>query len=194
MLAGFTLMIFLSALHGYRESMTEAHSLFDNKLADTAHFLAVIHNGQVLDDPVINTRLTAFQIWENNQLLHRSAHTPEEPIADFKEGYGNNNFNLHRWRTYSLFDKHSNRWILAAERIDLRYSLAENIIIESVLPVVLMIPFGGILIWIIVTYGLSPLRRLAARLEHKRAGDLRPLPLEKQPVELVQVVKSTNAV
>jgi len=193
MLASITLMIFLSALHGYRLSMTEAHQLFDIKLADTAHFLSVTHNGYDADDSsVVDTRSTAFQIWKDGKLLLRSSHTSVEPIALFTEGYGENNFSNHRWRTYSLYDVRYARWILTAERTDLRYSLAENIIIESVLPVVFIIPLGGLLIWIIVSYGLSPLRKLVTQLENKKADDLSALTVDKQPVELIKLVNSTN--
>ena len=192
-LASITMIIFLSALHGYRQSMVEAHKLFDTRLADTARLLSVSRNEQADGNGVvIDAGLTAIQIWRNGRVLLRSSTAPVVPLAPFAEGYGDNNFNNYRWRTYSYHDARHGRWIQTAERTDLRYSLADNIIIESVLPVMLIIPLGGLLIWTIVSYGLSPLRRLAMQLQSKRADDLSPLPVERQPVELLQVIRSTN--
>ncbi|RKZ91118.1 MAG: two-component sensor histidine kinase [Gammaproteobacteria bacterium] len=76
--------------------------------------------------------------------------------------------------------------------MDIRYVLAENIVLETILPILLMLPLMGILIWTIISYGLSPLRVLAKELGNKRADDLTPLAIDKQPVELIQVVNSTN--
>lgn len=63
---------------------------------------------------------------------------------------------------------------------------------ESVLPVVATLPPLGLLIWLIVGYGLSPLRQLARQLHDKRADDLGALPVDRQPYELRQLIASTN--
>ena len=39
-LASLTLMIFLSALNGYRDSLVKAEQLFDSELVDKAHLLS----------------------------------------------------------------------------------------------------------------------------------------------------------
>jgi two-component system sensor histidine kinase QseC len=70
--------------------------------------------------------------------------------------------------------------------------LAEGIILESVLPVVATLPVAGLLIWLVVGYGLAPLRNLAAQLRSRRAEDLRRIPETRQPVELMQVITTTN--
>jgi len=88
-------------------------------------------------------------------------------------------FLSHRWRAFIYYNEASDLWIITTERIDIRYVLAENIVLETILPVVLMIPFLGILIWSIISFGLSPLRNLAKELENKRADDLTPLSIDK---------------
>ncbi len=134
----------------------------------------------------------AFQIWHQGNLLLRSSHAPQKAIAHFEKGFNDSNFLNHRWRTYSYYNNTSNLWILTAERTDIRYVLAENIILDSILPVVIMLPLLGILIWTIVSFGLSPLRKLAKELGNKRVDDLSPLSIDEQPIELIQVVNSTN--
>lgn len=196
MLAALTLMIFLSALNGYRDSLIKAEQLFDSQLVDKAQLLSVSLS-EPATTPEVNKKnndidFFIFQIWRDNQLILHSIKSPNTPIAPMIQGFSDRNFLNHRWRTYSHYNQDSNVWILTAERMDIRYSLAENVILESVLPVVIMLPLLGILIWTIISYGLSPLRKLATELGNKRADDLSPLAIEKQPVELKQVVNSTN--
>ncbi len=209
-LSTITLVVFLSALNGYKDSMHKAEQLFDMALVDKAYLLSIVfslfnENGYkpLSESRVINLMqakhpeikgndVFMFQIWQDNSLLLRSLQTPKEPISDFKAGFQNKNIIGHRWRTYAFYNDKSHLWILTAERSDIRYVLAENIILETILPVIIMLPLLGILIWILISYGLSPLRKLAQELGNKKADDLSPLPVEQQPVELIQVVNSTN--
>ena len=220
-LSTITLMAFLSALNGYRDSMNKAEQLFDSELMDKAHLLSIAFTahhstnnknltGDTVNDlafsqqdeqpglPGNNQQISrnnvffAFQIWQGDNLLLRSPHAPNTAIAHYEKGFQTRNFLNHRWRTYSYYNQDSNLWIITSERTDRRYVLAENIVLETIIPVVIMLPILGILIWSIITYGLSPLRTLARDLGSKQADDLTPLAIDKQPVELVQVVNSTN--
>lgn len=225
-LSTITLMAFLSALNGYRDSMSKADQLFDSELVDKARLLSMAfsaHHGKQkqsnntpfqnymsnsdLSDLEANNshqngdellrdhesdEFFAFQIWQNDKLLLRSLHAPQSTIAHFEKGFQEINFLNHRWRAYIFYNQTSNLWIITTERMDIRYVLAENIVLETILPVVIMLPFLGLIIWSIITYGLSPLRTLAKELGNKKADDLTPLAIDKQPIELVQVVNSTN--
>lgn len=210
-LSTITLMAFLTALNGYHDSMAKAEQLFDSGLIDKAHLLSIAFSSNPIDgsslknenmnartkkniipDILTKGHIFAFQIWHNESLLLHSPQAPQVPIANFQQGFQDKNFLNHRWRIYSYYNKTSNLWIMTAERMDIRYVLAENIILETILPIVLMLPLLGILIWTIISYGLSPLRQLAKELGNKRADDLTPLAIDKQPVELIQVVNSTN--
>jgi len=192
-LATITLMVFLSELQGFRLNLAAAEKLFDKQLADTAHLLSATYSPVTDNNPQITeTEFFGFQIWIDDQLKLRSSRMPDELIANLEQGYQEHNFGKHRWRTYSYFDELKNVWILTAQRTDVRYTLAENIVIKSILPALIILPLGGLLIWTIVGYGVSPLQRLSDQLRRKQADDFSPLPIEKQPVELTQVVKSTN--
>lgn len=193
LLSTMTLTVFLSALHGYRSSMSEAQTLFDTKLADAAQLLAVTHGRGMLDSGVHGTTPEfAFQVWRNGELGQYSENAPLTPIAPLEPGYRFNNFASYRWRTYVLHDSTADRWIITAERIDVRNELAEDVILKSVVPVVVTLPLAGLLIWLVVGHGLAPLRRLAVNLRDKRADDLGPLPFAEQPRELMPVVVSIN--
>jgi len=193
LLAIMTLTVFLSALHGYRSSITEVQQLFDSGLQDKARLLAITGNGRPAGIEVIDiSEQYAFQVWQDGKILQRSSNTPMTAISNLQQGYQDVNIGRHRWRSYTWIDPSQNRRAVAAERIDIRNVLAESVIMKSVMPVILTLPVAGLLIWLIVGYGLAPLRNLAAHLRSRRAEDLRPIPESRQPLELRQVIASTN--
>ena len=193
LLAIMTLTVFLAALHGYKSSVKEVQQLFDSELADKARLLAITGNGMSVTGEVVSvSEQYAFQVWQDGALLQHSDNTPLTPITNLEEGYQDTNFSSYRWRTFTWFDPVRNRRAITAERIDIRNALAEGIILESVLPVVATLPVAGLLIWLVVGYGLAPLRNLAAHLRSRQAEDLRRIPETQQPVELMQVITTTN--
>jgi len=182
---------FIAAWRGYQSSMLEADMLFDNQLLDLSRLVGKLDTTRITPEFRLGNNL-AFQIWEGNALLAASWHAPTEPMNPFKAGFDFANFDSYRWRTFTRLDEESHRWIVVAERTDLRFVLAENVVLESIMPILLGIPIAGLLIWMIVGFGLRPLAQLSADLREKRAQDLSPLPPRETPKELDQVVQSVN--
>jgi two-component system sensor histidine kinase QseC len=190
-LAVMTLFTFVAALRGYQSSMLEAERLFDKQLLDTARLIAHIQT----DKTAVNVNRDAdiaFQVWEGEELKASSSNAPPEAMAALKPGFDFSNFGAYRWRTVAYLDADSGYWVLAAERTDLRYTLADNVILESILPVFMGLPLVGLLIWVIVSQGLKPLRRLADELGNKQPVDLSPLSIQAPKSELKQIVESCN--
>lgn len=182
---------FIAAVRGYQSSMLEADLLFDNQLLDLSRLVGNLDTTRVTPELRLGNNL-AFQIWEGERLVAASWHAPAQPMNAFKPGFDFSNFDSYRWRTYTRFDEESRRWIIVAERTDLRFVLAEDVVLESVTPILVGIPIVGLLIWMIVGFGLRPLAQLSADLREKRAQDLSPLPPRQTPRELDQVVQSVN--
>ena len=188
-LALVTLFAFVSALRGYQSSMHQAEQLFDSQLLVTAKLIANIQTSA--DNPEINLdSKVAFQVWDANRLIAHSSGAPTETIAKQQPGFDYRNFAGYRWRTLSYY--RDQRWIMVAERSDIRFSLAENVITKSLLPTLIGLPILGFLIWLIVTGGMRPLRNLAAELSSRQADDLRPLSTALPKQELAQIITSTN--
>ena len=190
-LAVITLFYFLAALRGYQSSMLEAERLFDKQLLDTARLIANIHTEHTARNIGSDASL-AFQVWRGEELLAASRNAPETPIGALEPGFDYSNFAGYRWRTAAYYDGATGNWILAADRTDLRYALAENVILESVFPTLAGLPVVGLLIWLIVSGGLRPLRVLARQLGSKQPDDLSPLAVEAPKKELEQIIASTN--
>ena len=193
LMAIMTLTVFLSALQGYRSSIAEVQQLFDSELQERARMLAIAGSGRKVEsESYAIADQYAFQVWQDGSLLQRSSNTPMTMISNLHGGYQDTNFGSYRWRTYTWIDTSQDRRAVTAERIDIRNMLAERIIMKSVMPVIVTLPVAGLLIWLIVGYGLAPLRNLAAHLGNRRAEDLKPIHETRQPVELMQVITSTN--
>lgn len=191
-LAVILLCFFIAALRGYQASMHEAQQLLDTQLMDTAILIGSLH--AVPDARSFNHDSSiAFQVWRGGELVAASASTPPTPLAAFEAGFDDRNFDGHRWRTASYPVPGSPDWVLVADRAELRIALAENVILSSLRPLLLSLPFVGLLIWLIVTRGLRPLRLLADELALKRADNLGPLAIDEPRRELVPIIESSNA-
>ncbi len=190
-LAVITLFYFIAALRGYQSSMAEAELLFDKQLLDTARLIASVRSEKHASN-ISHEANIAFQIWNGDTLLASSRNAPTEPLAPLEPGFDYGNFDGYRWRTAAYRDLTGGNWILVAERLDLRYALAENVILASLFPALAGLPVVGVLIWLIVSGGLRPLRKLAAELQSKQAEDLSPLRIEAPKRELEQIVASCN--
>jgi two-component system sensor histidine kinase QseC len=182
---------FIAALRGYQTSMLEADMLFDNQLLDLSRLVSGLEVARLTPEFRPGNNL-AFQIWEDGQLVAASWHAPHQAMNGFTPGFDFANFDSYRWRTFTRYDEETSRWIMVAERTDLRFMLAENVVLESVTPILLGIPIAGLLIWVIVGFGLRPLQQLSADLRAKHAQDSSPLPPRQTPKELDQVVQSVN--
>ena len=197
LLSTITLVNFLAALHGYRASMAEAQELFDRQIAASARLISAMPQPlEALEgaEVVEHAEQLAFQVWRSDGTrVLVSDNAPAGPMAPLEEGFRERNFSGFRWRIYSHYAADRDSWIQVAERVDLRYQLADKVVLESVLPILLGLPIAALLIWLVIGRGLSSLRGLAAELQRKKAEDLTPLQLGDLPEELQPVVSSTNA-
>ena len=191
-LAVLTLCNFVAALQGYRASLEEAEQLFDLQLYQTVELIANLHTGH-FESRLPHQGNLAYQVWHDGKLVALSSASLTTPITDFSPGFGHANFDGYRWRTLVHFDSIQDNWVIAAERTDLRYMLAESVITQAVLPILLGIPLAGLLIWWIVSRGLKPLRDLSGQLKDKQANDLTPVEIPDLKSELKQVNHSINA-
>lgn len=200
LVATVTLVNFIAAVHGYRESMREAERLLDEQLSMQAYMLSAVDAGTAADrqtgiiDTSARPSRLLFQVWDsrNGRMLLRSQNAPAAPIGAASEGFQDINFDGYRWRSLGHFIPERGTRVLVAERADIRYRLAEEVVIESVLPTVLGLPLIGLLVLIIVSAGLHPLNQLARKLRSKQPHDLSPIALDPVPKELAVLVDSAN--
>lgn len=190
-IATMTLVSFYAALQGYRASMAQANQLFDSELQTYAASLKMASDKQgVLAMPLDTT--IAFQVFKNQELIYRSDNAPKAQITELSQGFSDKNFARARWRTFTQHYPMLGVWVVVAQRSDKRFELAERITLASVYPTVLSLPLMAVLIWLIVTRGMLPLKSITEQLNNKKADDLDPLMVKRVPLELKQIVETIN--
>ncbi len=193
LMAAFTLVTFLAALNGYLISMREAEQLLDRQLSHASSVLQQAYSGGAEQrEGAAKGEEFAFQVWRAGQLLFASPRAPVEPIGELEAGYRFANFGGYRWRVFTRVAADGDVFVVA-ERADLRYLIAEKVVLKSVLPLVLWLPVSALLVWVVVGWGLKPLRDLGQQINARRSDDLSPVALERPPLELVRLIESANS-
>ena len=213
LIAVLTLCSFLAALQSYRQSVSRADQLLDADLTVLAASLMLPYQQwsqslratdlqlPVLPDLPANdvakvpaapeclatcgADLAGPATWFFVPPMHRPA-----GLARLR-ALVNKTFPVKRWRTYRQPET-AGIQIVVAQPLQQRQQLTDEVVLASIYPVVLSLPLQALFIWLVVSKGLSPLRRFAQQLASKKADDLTPVSLPQVPAELSQVLASTN--
>ncbi len=202
LIAVIILVVFLSILRGYARGLQKIELQLDKQLQQKIDiFQAVLSHGGTRDwtgqmsllEKFHHSNDAMFQLWQaDGASILRSGNSPAKPMTDLTEGLANINYGGYRWRV--MVAKHpDNNWIIVADRDDARFRIADNIIIETLGPIVVGLFIVALLIWLIVGYGMRPISDLALKLRHKHVTDLSPLRLDEVPEELQELGQSINA-
>jgi two-component system sensor histidine kinase QseC len=204
LLSSITLVIFVASLRGYQSSMDELQALFDDQLLQKAellgHYVRAQHVADTTPDAAVVTfpaggkSSLLYQVWSDSERLCvlRSEGTPEVPLLESVAGFQEMNFVGYRWRALVVPDTASGLWLLLAERDDLRYKIADRVVIAVLTPIVLGLPVLALIIWWVVSRGLRPISRLATELESRGAGGLTTIELRGMPHEVEVLANSAN--
>ncbi|WP_343857561.1 sensor histidine kinase [Aliiglaciecola litoralis] len=165
--------------------------LFDAELRTVAQSMASMNNAQLNTIDASNADL-AVQQWNAEKLILRTTNTPESAISPFKEGYSDQNFNAQRWRVYASQNNTADKWVFVAQPLNTRFELTEQMMIAAMTPLFFSIPFLAVAIFLLVTYGLAPLRELTKQLAGRKEHDFSTITLSRTPQELVPAVETLN--
>lgn len=191
LLSTICLVNFLAALHGYTRSIQAGEAVLDRQLNEYTHALTVLVLEGIALPPDLYAGDRIFQVWHQDQLMAASANAPATSLTQFEAGFHTISFEGARWRMRVNVEK-DNTWIIAGQRFDVYTSLIEDMIVRSILPIIWVLPLLGILIWVIVSYGISPLQKLANLLQSRSAANLTALDEDGYPGELSEVVSGIN--
>jgi two-component system sensor histidine kinase QseC len=206
-----TLITFIAAIQGYKESMSQAQKQFDKQLLDFAHTLITIHKSYKPSSMAVTKQTIqikqqssfAFQLWRNQHLLIKSNNAPDHLIFNAQSSLNKSphflevNFLQHRWRAVFLLnkgspDKSENITVIVAQPLQAQFDLAQTLILAAVTPMILAIIMLSILIFIIVTQGLKPLHQLSQELSKRESNDFTPLNIAVHNNELADIVETLN--
>jgi two-component system sensor histidine kinase QseC len=206
-----TLITFIAAIQGYKQSMAQAEQGFDQQLLSLAQTLVVINNvaGLTSTDTNINQTLQvgqqsafAFQVWKNKALFLKSNNAPDHQISNIQLGskkeveFFEVNFLDQRWRAVVLSPQISidNDAMVAivAQPLKAQFSLTQTLILAAVTPMIVAIAVLSVLIFIIITQGLKPLHKLSFELSKRKSNDFTALNIQVDNNELADIVATLN--
>lgn len=192
-LAVITLVNFIAAVQGYRTGLTNTDQLFDAKLVEIASVIAELGVEDAHLQQGLQPAPVMFQLLdESGQVVKRSSLAPDSPLSFAPGTFSMVNFNGIRWRVYVSDQLNHGYRVAVAESYDERYFLAEGIILKTIVPILIGLPVLMLLVWLIVTRGLRPLKKLTAEVAGKRSQDLTPIECTEVPEELQPLSDAMN--
>ncbi|WP_235207897.1 MULTISPECIES: ATP-binding protein [unclassified Alteromonas] len=187
-MSSLILIIFNAAIHGYRSAMSVSASLMDNELKSVLHALALSESKSTGD---LKANELAFQIWRGQKLVSHSGLSERLPIARFNDGFSDQNFSGQRWRVFKQAID-GELTIIVAQPLQHRVLLTESLTISAITPFLYAVPLLAIIILLVVTRGLSPLKALSNKLSVRQGKDLSPVTLSSIPTEMMPVMDTLN--
>ena len=184
---GLSAGILLAGIALYFQARGEANEIFDYQMRQIAASLprqafAPIAPGQALpgmDDEIM------MQIWDSTGTVIYHSHARSAMPQQAELGFVNVPGPGGVWRVYSA--QIGNTVVQVSQPLSARQSVAAQMAVKTVMPLLLLFPFLGALIWIAVSRGLAPVRRAADEVKQLDMHALAPiadggLPQEIQPL------------
>ena len=131
-----------------------------------------------------------IQIWDEQGFSLYDSNPLAVLPGQVQLGYATTRTKEGPWRTYSII--FGNRIVQVAQPMTLRTRVAANAALRTLLPLVMILPVVGFLIWFLIGRGLTPLDRLAKAVQTRKPEALDPLPKIAVPEEVQPLVEALN--
>ena len=184
----------------------ETNEVFDSALQETAQRLLALAVDDIddlterrgrddfeVDDAVPLPGHDEYLIYQfrdrAGRVLLRSHDAPEEPFpVPLVHGFTN----LASQRVYTELAPRADLVIQVAEKQAHRYRALLRGLISLIVPLLLLPPLAGLIIWRTVARGIRPLRALREEIAQRSGSNLEPLPEAGLPNELTPIVRDVN--
>ncbi|BCP51453.1 two-component sensor histidine kinase [Kaistia sp. 32K] len=196
-------VIWLSAVVWiYQVSRVEVEHVLDTRLQEAARMVDSLVSGRLPapGEPAATlpgdsyARQLSCQIWSlDGRLIARSSGAPDEQLAGPAPGFSERIIDGVRWRIFTVDDAAKGVRVMVGDRLSLRDRLIADLIKGLLWPTLLVAPLLGLLIWISLGRGLSPLRDITRALEGRDAEDMRPIDASHAPAEIRPLADALNA-
>ncbi|WP_245451035.1 ATP-binding protein [Borborobacter arsenicus] len=161
------------------------------EIASAAEAIEGLDVERMTDEPY--SHQLSCQIWSlAGSLVGRSEAAPRERLASSDDGFSQTAIDGETWRVYTVLNSERGVQVMVGDNLKVRQSLVNDVMTGTLLPMTLVLPVAGLLIWLSVQRGLRPLDRMAALLARRHANDLRPVDLPDAPGELRPALDAIN--
>lgn len=184
----------IAAIATYASARSEVDFLLDEELRQIALSLRdhtqldLARLQRASDDPELRVLV---QIWDPAFARPYSSRAIDPLPRLNAEGFATLDHDGRAWRIYAT--PSGNQAIQVAQPTALRAELAARSTGRLLLPVIIVLPFLGLLGWWIVGRGLAPLTEVAHALSRRDPTSLQPVTVEELPIEVRPLVESLNA-
>jgi len=189
---GLSAGILLAGIALYFQARGEANEIFDYQMRQIAASLprqafAPIAPGQ--DAPGLDDEIM-MQIWDSTGTVIYHSHSrsvmPQQAELGFADVPGPGGM----WRVYSA--QIGNTVAQVSQPQSARKQVAAQAAVKTVMPLLLLFPFLGALIWIAVGHALAPVRRAAADVQSRDMHTLAPVDDHGLPQEIRPLTHAFN--
>ena len=193
LLSGLALAVVAAGVRIYTQTLAEANELFDYHLTQMAASLPNDSFGPL--PPSSSNELEAedglvVQIWDRNGLQLYFSRPASKLPQRAELGFSTVETPRGSWRVYSALEQ--NNVVQVAQPMSVRQELAAGMALRALVPLLLLLPVLGILIWLTVGRGLRPLDEMASALGRRTPDSLDALPQGGLPVEIRPLVQAVN--
>lgn len=175
----------------YHFSWGEFNRIRDNELAQVAYSIA--RHGMPAEERnrVADRGEFVSEIWSADGTLQFCS-PPAYPIPlQPDNGYSVVTAFGYDWRVYTM-TMPNGVTIQVAHSFTARQAMLESAAGRILLPVIILLPVFGVLIWIVVRRNLRPLQRLKAMLDQRAPNSNDMITIDRMPTELQSVVQALN--
>ena len=193
MIAALVTAIVVTGAVVYRQARDEVNAIFDLQLRQVAGAIPVrtyAAPGARIDDDLEQRARVVVRIWDRFGQFVYSSH-PEVPLPRSAQlGLTTVATPGGEWRVFAAIVDFN--LLEVAQPMSVRRAFAAEVAFRTVLPLLILLPILGTLLWWIVGRGLAPLRRVAGEVAARRPEALEQLSVDRLPEEVAPLVASLN--
>jgi len=199
-----TAVWFAAAMLTWFDARHELDELLDAHLAQAAALLVVQQaretdeDDRAIDAPSLHRYApkVAFQVFQDGQLIQRSANAPSKPMID-REARPHPAFVTVAiegipWRVFAAKGMRGAMEVYVGERLDSRESILWAILRSTMWPMTIALPLLVAAIWWAITSAISPLRNLGQALARRQPDVLEPVVVPGAPSEMTPALEALN--
>lgn len=180
----------------------EIEHVLDRRLRESAHMVGSLgYSGSdragagipsVLPGGAQERQLTC-QIWSlSGDLVRRSRSAPNAPLSAGQAGFSERTIDGVRWRVYTYVEPGSGLRVMVGDTVSVRRQLVADLVVGLLVPAAVGMLALALLLWLGVSSGLSPLRRIAAAIAARDPDELEPLHESRVPAELAPLTAAID--
>lgn len=190
---GVSIVIVLAATLVYFQARKEANALADYQMKQLVASLPAQapfpvattrdNESNMPDDMVVRMwDNTGFRIYQSHELINLPQNTDL--------GFSDVETDGVSWRVYNA--KLGDTIVQVAQLLSARHQIAARVALRTVAPLILLLPFFAVLIWITVGRGLAAVKRAAAHVQSRDASSLASIPDDDLPREIQPLTQALN--